>query len=241
MPLALCQRSLTLALEERLLRSTPKPPSISKPPPLPPVIAKNRELPDTKDTYHKIKWNLAAAISAGILIALFLIPLMLLSSNGGGSADGKDDGARVKGAAALSIDNRTSNAPQSLPAQASPATTDPAVKSPNESSEKAEQDDPIERQSVPMLLTYQLKSPSRPKSLAGTSGAKSGSEIISSGGRNPFVGEGPSAKSTVFVVDVSGSMQNPGRLPRVLASMTRAIELLTSNQKFAIVLFDDQA
>ena len=151
------------------MRSTPKPPSISKPPPLPPVIAKSRELPDTKDTDHKIKWILAAAISAGILIALFLIPLMLLSSNGGGSADGKDDGARVKGAVALSIDNGTSNAPQSLPAQASPATTDPVVKSPNESSEKAEQDDPIERQSVPMLLTYQLKSPSRPKSSAGTS------------------------------------------------------------------------
>lgn len=214
------------------------------PPALPPPVPKQREQADTgsgENTDHQIKWILAAAISAGILIAVFLIPLLLLRSNGGSSADGKVVGARVKGAAALSIDNGTSNAPQSLPAQASPPTTNPLVQSPNESSEKVERDDPIEQQSVPMLLTYQPKPSSSPTSSAGTSsGTKSGSEIVASGGRNPFIGDGPSAKSTVFVVDVSGSMQNPDRLPRVLASMTRAIELLKSNQEFAIILFDDQ-
>jgi len=74
-----------------------------------------------------------------------------------------------------------------------------------------------------------------------SSGTKSGSEIVASGGRNPFIGEGPSAKSTVFVVDVSGGMQGPDRLSRVLASMTRAIDFLTSDKEFAIILFDDQA
>jgi len=216
---------------------------------LPPPVPKHREQGDISsadDTDPKIKWILAAAISAGILIALFLIPLMLLSSNRGGKTDGIDAGAPVKGAAALSIDNGTSketDAPQSLPTRPSPATTAPVAEPPNESSVNAStEDEPTETQSVPMLLTYQPKPLSRPKSSAGTSsGIKSGSEIVAPGGRNPFIGEGPSAKSTVFVVDVSGSMQNPDRLPRVLASMTRAIELLTSDQEFAIILFDNQA
>lgn len=235
-------------MEDELLRSTSKLPSISKPPPLPPPVPKHREQADlgsAEDTDHKINWILAAAISAGILMALFMIPVMLLSSNGGGRTDGKDVGSRVRGAVTLSIDNGTSkamDAPQSLPTQPSPVTTNPVVASPNDSSETASaEDDPTEQQSVPMLLTYQPKAPSRPKSSANTSGTKSGSEIVASGGRNPFIGEGPSAKSTVFVVDVSGSMQNPDRLPRVLASMTRAIELLTPNQKFAVILFDDRA
>jgi len=231
------------------LRSTPKPTSTSQPPPLPPPVPKQREQGDTglaEDTDHKIKWILAAAISAGILIALFLIPLMLVSSNGGDKTDGIDAGAPVKGAAALSTDNgtsKTTDATRSLPNPASPATNDSEVEAPNASSEKvATEDEPTETQTVPMLLTYQPKPPSSPKSSTGTSsGIKSGSEIVASGGRNPFIGEGPSAKSTVFVVDVSGSMQNPGRLPRVLASMTRAIDLLTSDQEFAIILFDDQA
>jgi len=230
------------------LSSTPNPPFASQPPPLPPPVPKHREQADigsAEDTDHKIKWILAAAIFAGILIALFTIPVMLHSSNGGGRTDGIDAGAPVKGAAALSIDNGTSKetvAPQSLPTRPSPATTATVVEPPNESSENASAEVvPIEQQSVPMLLIYQPKPPSRPKSSAGASGTKSGSEIVASGGRNPFIGEGPSAKSTVFVVDVSGSMQNPDRLPRVLASMSRAIELLTSSQKFAIILFDDQA
>ena len=226
------------------MRSTPKPPSISKPPP----VRQHREQAGTvsaEDKDNKIKWILAAAISTGILIALFLIPLMLRSSNGGGSAGGKDEGARVKGAAALSIDNGTSkatDAPQSLPAPASPATTDSVVESLDESTENTSvEDESIEQQSVPMLLTYKPKPRSTTKSSAGTSGTKSSSEIVASGGRNPFIGDGPSATSTVFVVDVSGSMQIPDRLPRVMASMTRAIELLKSNQTFAVVLFDDQA
>ena len=230
------------------MRSTPKPPSVSQPPPLPPPVPKHPEQSGSnsaEDKDDRIKWILAAAITAGILIAVFLIPLMLLRSNGSGGNGGKDVGSRVKGAAALSIDNGTSkamDAPKSLPTRPSPVKTNPVVESTNVTSGNALVDpDPTELQSVPMLLTYQPKPPSSAKSSAGTSGTKSGSEIVASGGRNPFIGEGPSAKSTVFVVDVSGSMQNPDRLPRVLASMTRAIELLKPNQKFAIILFDDRA
>ena len=111
------------------MRSTPKPPSVSQPPPLPPPVPKHPEQSGSnsaKDTDDRIKWILAAAITAGILTAVFLIPLMLLRSNGGGSADGKDDRARVKGAVAMSIDNGISKAmaaPESLPAQPSPVTT----------------------------------------------------------------------------------------------------------------------
>ena len=235
------------------MRSTPRPPSFPRPPALLPTVPKQREQSHTgsaENTDPKIKWILAAAISAGIMIALFLIPLMLVGSNGGGKNDGKATGAPVKGAVALSIDSgksKAADAPQSLQAQTEPATTAPVVESPNKSSENASAEDvPIELQSVPMLLTYQPKPSVMPKSSAESSagipsGTKSGSEIFASGGRNPFIGEGTSAKSTVFVVDVSGSMQNPERLPRVLASMTRAIELLSFNQKFAIILFDDQA
>jgi len=100
-----------------------------------------------------------------------MIPVMLLSSNGGGKTDGIDTGAPVKGAAALSIDNGTSketDAPQSLPTRPSPATTAPVVEPPNESSENASaEDEPTETQSVPMLLTYQPKPSLKSQSAAG--------------------------------------------------------------------------
>jgi Mg-chelatase subunit ChlD len=56
---------------------------------------------------------------------------------------------------------------------------------------------------------------------------------------NPFVGEGKAAESTVFVIDVSGSMQTADKLPRVKSALIRAIEQLKDNQRFAVFLFDD--
>jgi Mg-chelatase subunit ChlD len=65
------------------------------------------------------------------------------------------------------------------------------------------------------------------------------SDLEANGGINPFLGEGKSADSTVFVIDVSGSMQSADRLPRVLRALMRAIDQLKSNQRLCILLFDD--
>jgi Mg-chelatase subunit ChlD len=55
---------------------------------------------------------------------------------------------------------------------------------------------------------------------------------------NPFVGQGKRSDSTVFVIDVSGSMMSDNRLPRVIRSLTKAIEALEQKQMFAVILFD---
>jgi secreted protein with Ig-like and vWFA domain len=63
-------------------------------------------------------------------------------------------------------------------------------------------------------------------------------DLTSTKGLNPFVGEGEPAVSTVFVIDVSGSMQNQAKLPRVMNALTRAIDQLSEKQKFCVLLFD---
>lgn len=75
--------------------------------------------------------------------------------------------------------------------------------------------------------------------LPGKSPGQNGVDLSSSKGMNPFVGEGKPAASTVFVIDVSGSMQNPGKLPRVMNALSRAIDQLKENQKVCVLLFDD--
>jgi Mg-chelatase subunit ChlD len=63
-------------------------------------------------------------------------------------------------------------------------------------------------------------------------------DLSSSNGMNPFVGQGKRSDSTVFVIDVSGSMMSDNRLPRVIRSLTKAIEALEQKQMFAVILFD---
>jgi Mg-chelatase subunit ChlD len=65
-----------------------------------------------------------------------------------------------------------------------------------------------------------------------------GTDLSSSKGMNPFVGEGKPAASTVFVIDVSGSMQSFDKLPRVMNALGRAIDQLKDNQKLCVLLFD---
>jgi uncharacterized protein with von Willebrand factor type A (vWA) domain len=65
-----------------------------------------------------------------------------------------------------------------------------------------------------------------------------GTDLATSKGINPFVGEGKPAASTVYVIDVSGSMQDPTKLPRVMNALIRGIDDLKGNQKFCVFLFD---
>jgi hypothetical protein len=190
-----------------------------------------------EDTDQKANWILLAAIAAGIILALFFIPLILgRLSGGGGSVEGEAASPHVKSAAALSVDNDETKA-----TTASPSFPNiPEMESPSTNSETAVDEESVEQKSASMLLTYKPKPASKGSIGSRASGNKRGVEIEATGGRNPFLGEGTPAKSTVFVVDVSGSMQNATRLPRVLASMKRAIELMTTSQQFAIVLFDTQ-
>jgi hypothetical protein len=64
-------------------------------------------------------------------------------------------------------------------------------------------------------------------------------ELEATGGVNPFFGDGEPANSTVFVIDVSGSMQSADRLPRVIRALSRAIDQLKSKQRLCVLLFDD--
>lgn len=89
--------------------------------------------------------------------------------------------------------------------------------------------------------------PNRQNSVAGSSqgspsiggpGNAGGLDLASIKGMNPFVGEGKPAASTVFVIDVSGSMWVSDKLPRVINALTRAIDQLSQEQKFCVLLFD---
>jgi hypothetical protein len=66
------------------------------------------------------------------------------------------------------------------------------------------------------------------------------SDLSASDAANPFIGQGKPAKSTVFVIDKSGSMDHSTKLERVLKALRRAIEQLKPNQSFAVLFFDDQ-
>lgn len=68
-----------------------------------------------------------------------------------------------------------------------------------------------------------------------------GSKSIASGaaGENPFL-EASDAKSVVFVIDISGSMDGNSKLGRVMNSLIEAIESLKTDQRFMVILFDSR-
>lgn len=72
----------------------------------------------------------------------------------------------------------------------------------------------------------------------GGAGVGAGLDLGATEGLNPFVGDGKPAASTVFVIDVSSSMQGNNKLPRVMNALTRAIDQLSNKQKFCVILFD---
>lgn len=72
----------------------------------------------------------------------------------------------------------------------------------------------------------------------GGAGNEAGLDLGATEGLNPFVGEGKPAASTVFVIDVSSSMQGNNKLDRVMNALARAIDQLSNKQKFCVILFD---
>lgn len=72
----------------------------------------------------------------------------------------------------------------------------------------------------------------------GVAGNEAGLDLGATEGLNPFVGEGKPAASTVFVIDVSSSMQGNNKLDRVMNALARAIDQLSNKQKFCVILFD---
>lgn len=73
----------------------------------------------------------------------------------------------------------------------------------------------------------------------GGAGNEAGLDLGATEGLNPFVGEGKPAASTVFVIDVSSSMQGNNKLGRVMNALARAIDQLSNKQKFCVILFDN--
>ena len=60
------------------------------------------------------------------------------------------------------------------------------------------------------------------------------------GAGNPFTGDG-NWKSSVFVIDRSGSMDSWNKFPRVVKALQLAIESLKHDQTFTVILFNDSA
>jgi Mg-chelatase subunit ChlD len=156
--------------------------------------------------------------------------------------NGQDDKTRVQ----QGVPDKDQSADRGSEVQAE----DVPIHSPNDNSQPSEKssteqnEDSAEAKEKPVVLS---RVPNRQaqagngmsSTRGGTSSGQNGTDLSSSKGMNPFVGEGKPAASTVFVIDVSGSMQNPGKLPRVMNALSRAIDQLKDNQKVCVLLFDN--
>jgi Mg-chelatase subunit ChlD len=208
-------------------------------------------------------------VLAGILVALVVLMLLLglffvASGAGGGNGDklgssdspgpvdgvldgdnergdslenGKDDETRVQAGVPdndQSADSGSEVQAENVPL---PIPADHSQSSQKTSTQDVEDDKDEEVQGNTVVLSSVPNRQAQARN--GTSSGQNGTDLSSSKGMNPFVGEGKPAASTVFVIDVSGSMQNPGKLPRVMNALSRAIDQLKENQKVCVLLFDD--
>jgi Mg-chelatase subunit ChlD len=239
-----------------------KPPMLATQPPPLPAIA------DVDWDNNNSRWLILAAAIVGLLIAPILLGLFLISGAGGGNDQSGSGGSKAVVAASLSDTDGAAlgaeagaeatsgstqqnsvgdeaNAAEGIDTQAvskKPSSeTGTETQSGNDEKESKES---ITRKEA-MLLIYdakpippQVSAAKRKSSSSATTGGGKSADLAAKGGSNPFIGEGAPAKSTVFVIDVSGSMQNQDRLPRVVSSMKYAIEKLKPDQKFTVILFD---
>ena len=224
-----------------------KPPLIPPPPiPPPPIPQRDRE----SDASIRLYWMIAPAVLLGVLFAIFSLSWLINRSDFGQGNDDSNSGAETV-AAGLDHENGTTSASSRVAgtqtnsrdtdsAIAGEATSDsPSSKDPNErnvpssATEAASKEDVVNNQETTLLI-FEEKRTAKP-SQSGASGAN----LAARGGGNPFVGTGSSARTTVYVIDVSGSMQTSDRLPRVISALKRAVDLLKPDQKFTVILFDD--
>ncbi len=207
---------------------------MSKPPPLPPPPLKkcDRE----SDASNRLYWMIAPAVLMGVLFAIFFLTWLVNRSDLGNGKDSSNNEAQ-NGVANLDHDNgsETGNSVNENAASESIAVTDPnnmPVPPSTTEAEEGREDDPANKPEAVLLIVEQ-----KPTSKASQPVAR-GTNLVA-GGVNPFVGTGSSAKTTVYVIDVSGSMQTQDRLPRVISTLKRAVDLLKPDQMFTVILFDD--
>lgn len=227
---------------------------MEKPPPIapPPINQRQSQSEDSSKTY----WLLAAAVLLGFLLAMVMVPWLASLSRLGGKDARLENGESGTVAASLgtgSADAAEASSPSSAIAESGTGTGDdmvareqaeqiesnaiPAIPESQVSTAESHDEDgaeTMENEDEPRLLIVEQKR-SAGKSIQPS---VSGESIGGLGGANPFVGSGPPAKSTVYVIDVSGSMQTPDRLPRVISTLKRAVDLLEPEQKFTVILFD---
>ena len=220
---------------------------MSKPPPIPPppIQPLNRE----SDAVNRLYWMVAPAVLLGVLFAIFFLSWFVNSSDVGQGNDATVVGNSQSLAASLDQDNGNAKSHETQSNSHGPespntdeTTSDiPGVQVTNErkviqspSEDASEQEVEINHETT--LRIFEQKRTAQRSQL----GAKA-PNLEDRGGANPFVGTGKPAKSTVYVIDVSGSMQTADRLPRVLSALERAVDLLNPEQKFTVILFDDSA
>lgn len=221
---------------------------MNKPPPLspPPLRIQVSE----SEASFRLFWLIAAAAILGLLLSVFLL-VWLLSQNEAGQGTTADSagGSSSQVANLDTDDSRETSTTEVATAVSKSTSTEEEAKSKRKDS-TPESVSNLEEQSTesmedavhyeePVLLVVEEK-PSPRATRSGSRGSASSGQILATpGGVNPFLGTGSPAKSNVFVIDISGSMQTVDRLPRVMATLKRAIDQLTPEQSFMVVLFDN--
>ncbi len=218
---------------------------MSKPPPIPPPPIKLHE--NQSNEVNQTRWMIALAILMGALLAVIIIASLPIQSNIGEEQSRTETGVSENVAASMGAgsdsaeaiepvfgnDSQTKEGANAVDADVESDLTKNEANT-AESSDSESTDEIEKNQEVQLLMVE--KKPAVGKSSRTDASSKS---LDGVGGVNPFIGSGMPAKSTVFVIDVSGSMQTQDRLPRVIATLKRALDLLKPNQKFQVVLFDN--
>ena len=209
---------------------------------------------------------LGLGIAAAVLLLLAIMALFAVQSEPAasaeksgaiaGSGDAKLDGPlseeSAEGTAQTADTEVTSNEEQEkadedqIPAASGDATvvSSPQQDSTEMESETRESKPAVETGSggaqdreLPVISSVPERQPVSNRSGRSKSAA---SDLSASDAANPFIGQGKPAKSTVFVIDKSGSMAQSTKLERVLKALRRAIEQLKPDQSFAVLFFDEQ-
>ncbi|MDZ4847697.1 MAG: VWA domain-containing protein [Pirellulaceae bacterium] len=226
----------------------------TSPPPLPPLLPQEG---------NPKAWFVGIAVLIGIFIALMLIMFVALIKP-------RDVGSASKGKIPLAID-LSSTSTEGIVAgtqSSSPSTsrdesqrTDPQDSkeakepehSPSEtdiSSSNAAQNDKTSPKAITkemvkekprLAITLDTYTPSPVVSQGRKRGSGSSAALSPlEGAGNPFTGDG-NWKSTVFVIDRSGSMGSSNKFPRVVKALKLAIEAIKKDQSFTVILFDSSA
>ncbi|MBM3966313.1 MAG: hypothetical protein FJ308_14800 [Planctomycetes bacterium] len=244
----------------RRLTTPPLPPL-----PSPPEIGPVQKVSEHEDTRNSIV--IAASVVGFLVLAVLFLSLFVGSLIGGGADSGGGNEAKgdVEGVlatedsrgqtldegqsdsvtkAAGNPNNATAAGTSAMESTEIDSSSSIAASTDTEgTTEPGESNEPDEKESttIPTLNTY-TRSPaaslSFPRPSNPSRAGAAGTDLATSKGINPFVGEGKPAASTVYVIDVSGSMQDPTKLPRVMNALIRGIDDLKASQKFCVYLFD---